>query len=211
MSHKLALYFLSQGGQHSRILDAEKPPGPRGWLVGRGSQADIVFSASRNPGYATVSKSHAYLNAKPSTDTTEGGTPIWHWFVTDWGARGEGSTNGVWIVRGTNSYRTPPGIPVALHEGDHLQFGNRAASVKVSFDIDDTESGEDEDGPPTSGGTIIPPKPTDSPHKPDSPWFVPSIFNPVWDWFSAKNSAEQFVFLLTAGAVAAVLIYVWKL
>lgn len=155
---KLALYFLTQDGG-PRILDAEHQPtvapGIDGWLVGRSAaHADIVFSTSRNPDYVMVSKIHAVISARPTGDATAGGTLIYRWTVIDWGDRGAGSTNGIFLSRdGQRPYRVQPGVEFEVFEGDRIQFGCPAAAVKMSFDIDETDSNEDENdsGPPTEG------------------------------------------------------------
>jgi hypothetical protein len=213
---KLAIYFLSQDSQ-SRILDAEQQPhhgAVEGWIVGRAAGSDVAFPITRNPDYGMVSKVHAVISASLATDATEGGTPLYIWEITDWGDGGQGSTNGTYLAKdGRRPYRLQSGIHYALAEGDRLQFGCRAAAVKVSFDIDDTMSPDfaaiEDDGPPT-GVPTTPPVVRAKPRS-DSPWFVPDILEPGWQWFLAKNSAEQFVFLLTGGGVAALIIYVLKL
>jgi hypothetical protein len=152
---KLAIYFLSQGS--SRVLDVEQQPARTGaksgvvtgWTVGRLPTCDIAWSPARNPDYAMVSKRHALIQATPSTDVTEGGTRLYKWAIIDMGEGGRGSSNGTHLSsQGKPAYRLQPGIPYAIGEGDRIQFGCSAATVKVSFDIDETSSGL-EDDPPT--------------------------------------------------------------
>lgn len=208
---KLALYFLSQG-ESVRILDATQQPlhgSVHGWTLGRFTTCDIVFSIARNPDYGMVSKRHALILSTPREDTTEGGTKQWEWTVTDCGDKGKGSTNGTYLSHNNGyPYRLQPGIPYRIQEGDRIQFGCKAAAAKLSFDIDDTKSGDHDDDPPTGSG--LKPLPAAAPAA-HSPWFVPAILEPVWVWFTAKGSTEQFVFLLAIGGFAALILYIWKL
>jgi hypothetical protein len=216
VSHKLALYFLGQDGSQSRVLEADRQPihpPIEGWRVGRSPSAEIVFSPSRNPAYRLVSKFHAVITATLATDATEGGTPIYRWSIADWGVNGLGSSNGTFLGRDNHRpYRLQPGAQYSLKEGDRIQFGCRAAEVKVSFDIDDTESDNyeeiEDDGPPTGVPTNIPIRKAKADH---SPWFVPDILEPVWVWYLGKSTPTQFVFLLAIGGVSALILYVWKL
>lgn len=152
MSPKLAVYFLSQSG-HSRVLDIAHQPlhgSVRGWTVGRMATCDIAFSPARNPDYAMVSKRHAVIYAAPSYDTTEGGTELYDWTITDCGDKGIGSTNGTYLQQvGREPYRLQPGVPYQVKEGDRVQFGCKAASAKLSFDVDETIGPDSNDDPPT--------------------------------------------------------------
>jgi hypothetical protein len=150
MSQKLAIYFLGQGNG-SRVLDAEHQPthgSLRGWTVGRMAICDIAFSPARDPNYALVSKRHAFIAASRTLDETEGGTPLYCWTLMDCGDKTKGSTNGTYLSQGGgNPYRLQPGVPYKIQEGDRVQFGCKAAAVKLSYDIDET-MGDDSD-PPT--------------------------------------------------------------
>ena len=205
MTQKLALYFLSQGDT-PRILEADHQPvhsGRDGWLLGRAVTSDVCFRVSQNPDYDKVSKEHALIVATLQRDTTQGGNPIYRWDIIDLS-----SANGTYIGDPPSQYRCSPGTPYALGDRTLLQLGAPAARLRASFDIDDTHDCNDDD-PPTGKKTII-----DSEREKrgsHSPWFVPDILDPVWVWFLTKNSAEQFVFLLAIGGVAAVILYVLRL
>ena len=199
MSRKLALYFLGKGDQQ-RILDAEHQPihgSVHGWVVGRTPAADLCFKDS------LVSKRHALITATLGADTTEGGTPIYVWAVRDLG-----STNGTYLTQQRRKpYRLGPDVGYTLAEQDLLQFGSTTARVRASFDIDDTLSPDyDELEPPTNSG----PSPSATAGS-NSPWYVPAILEPVWLWFTAKGSVEQFFFLLVIGGLAALLLYIWRM
>ena len=149
---KLAIYFLSQASQ--RVLDVAQQPARKrskggvilGWTIGRYPSCDIAFSPSRNPAYGMVSKKHARIHAKPSLEQTEGGTALYNWYITDLGDTGGGSTNGTHLSKGNAAaYRLQAGVPYQIEEGDRVQFGCSAASVKLSFDIDDTKGPDSED------------------------------------------------------------------
>jgi pSer/pThr/pTyr-binding forkhead associated (FHA) protein len=207
---KLAIYFLSQGS--SRVLDVEQQPARTGvksgvvtgWTVGRLPTCDIAWSPARNPDYAMVSKRHALIQATPSTDITEGGTRLYKWAIIDMGEGGRGSSNGTHLSsQGKPAYRLQPGIPYAIGEGDRIQFGCSAATVKVSFDIDETSSGL-EDDPPTG----LHHREDEASAPTPGPWFVGSILRPVWDWFTAKGPHEQFVWFVLIGAAAAAILYI---
>ena len=153
MTQKLALYFLSQNSA-SRVLDAEHQPlrnGVNGWTIGRLPACDIAWSVARNPNYGMVSKRHAMITAAKMKDTTEGGTPLYRWELTDHGDSGQGSTNGTYLSEaGGKPYRIQPGVGYLLSEGDRIQFGCSDATVKCSFDIDET-SGPLPDTDPATG------------------------------------------------------------
>lgn len=206
MTQKLALYFTEQDNSSPRILDAEFQPThgtQAGWLVGRNPDCNIVFSPTRHGDYSMVSKHHAMIRATPSLDTTEGGNKIYRWEVLDLL-----SSNGTWIKSGQDSlYRCAPKVPYQITERTVLRFGPRATSLLCSFDIDETHNtDDDEDGPPTGGSAKAAAAAAHS-----SPWYVPAILEPVWGWFTAKNTPEQFVFLLAIGGLAALILYVWRL
>lgn len=162
VTQRLALYFLAQDGA-TRVLDADHPPmhatplksrSPRpslvGWLVGRLPDSDIAFSPTRNPHYALVSKWHAMITVKPNRDTTEGGTTIYNWELTELINEGRGATNGTYLqIAGTKPYRLAPGVPYLITEGSVAQFGCQDARVKFSFDIDDTQGPAEDTDPNT--------------------------------------------------------------
>jgi pSer/pThr/pTyr-binding forkhead associated (FHA) protein len=145
VTQKLAIYFLSQG-HTPRVLDADQQPchGDReGWLVGRSPTCDISFRATQNADYDKVSKNHALITATLQRDTTQGGSPVYRWEVTDLN-----STNGTYLGTQPHLYRCSPGVPHLLTDRALIMFGAIAARVRVSYDIDDTQSGDD-DEPPT--------------------------------------------------------------
>jgi hypothetical protein len=190
------------------VLDADHQPvhGEReGWLVGRSPTCDVSFRTSQNADYGKVSKSHAIIVATLQRDTTEGGGSMYRWDVIDLG-----STNGTYLGTQPHLYRCSPGVPYAITDRAIIMFGAVVARVRVSYDIDDTQSGDDE--PPTGWN-----KPTATadahcaPRGQNSPWFVPDILEPAWVWFLIKNSLEQFGFLLVIGGLAALILYVLKL
>lgn len=154
VTQKLALYFLSQNSA-SRVLDADQQPlhgNTRGWTIGRLPTCDIAWSVARNPNYGMVSKRHALITASRLEDTTEGGTVLHRWEIIDHGDHGRGSTNGTYLAEpGGKPYRIQPGVPYIIGEGDRVQFGCSDATVKFSFDIDDTHGLIEVDTDPNTG------------------------------------------------------------
>lgn len=143
---KLALYFLS-AGEASRVLDAEHQPihgNLQGWIVGRSPISDICFKNE------LVSKKHALISASIEPDSTEGGSPVYRWELCDLI-----STNGTYLTQERGSpYRCAPSVPYAIKDRDVIQFGAQKASVRASFDIDDTLSPDYEPSAiPDTGGT----------------------------------------------------------
>lgn len=206
VTQKLALYFLGQGDGATRVLEADYQPEYTdtdgtvrcGWTIGRIAISAICF---RN---GAVSKTHAVLSAKIDKQATlESDEVVWVWQVTD-----RVSTNGTFLESpGSPPYRIAPGVPYEIHEGSVAQFGVSASRIKFSFDIDDTHSDHEKDTDPSTGIKSTTEAQPESASAQTSPWFVPTILEPVWGWFTAQHPVFQALIISIASGLAALWIH----
>lgn len=191
---KLALHPIHPATpSHPWVLEGEYPPPAGVWVVGRSPSADVVLTNAR------ASKHHAEIRV---TTVQQGRETCWFWELQD-----THSTNGTWI----NNKLAYPRTWTELGEYDLLRFGD--AVVRVSFDVDDTSSGEDAPSATSIGAPAQPapaPEPTAiTPHAP-APWWAEWVES-VWAWWTHQHPVMQWLTLVTSGLLAALLLWVWKL
>jgi pSer/pThr/pTyr-binding forkhead associated (FHA) protein len=204
MTTKLALYFLSQDGA-VRILDIDE--GRTVWTIGRAPDAAICIRD------LLVSKRHAEIRAElDKSATVEHEEPCYQWAIVDTGPKVhghyQGSTNGTYITSSNGiPYRAAPGVPYRLGDRDTVQLGTSKARLRVSFDVDDTQSGNSERD--TDPGAKEDADRRKTP-RPEAPWWADTIMAPAWAWFIAKSSLEQMaILMMSTGAAIVVAVHVW--
>lgn len=192
--NKLALYPVSPAQpSHPWVLEGEYPPASGVWVVGRSPMADVQLTNTR------VSKHHAEVRV---TSIQSGAETCWFWEVQD-----THSSNGTWI----NNHLIYPRIWTELAEADLLRLGGDAV-LRVSFEVDDTSSGEAASTTQVSqpAKPVPAPEPTAVTHHTSAPWWAEWVES-VWHWWTQQHPLIQWIMLVTTGGLAALLLWVWKL
>jgi hypothetical protein len=178
---KLALHF--EGDSVPRVLDSELHPKEWVWSVGRASQNEIVF---RHP---MVSKEHGRIRFNEEDGC---------WQVLD-----QYSRNGTWI----DHKRIPPGRWVELGPEMMLDFGVPIARVRTSFDIDETLGGYEADSPTGELSQAVKTEPM------TGPWWA-AIAADIWRWIRSPETLlggiYRWAILVTTGAIASTLLWLWR-